>query len=274
MSNDNMIQFPGKAGNKMADKVEKHEKVTQQQALNALNESGNMVKQLMGSLQKIAQAQIGLEQLVQQLDTNVGVLVKMLMDKGIMTVEDMEAAWDKYVAQPQEQGLVHHIEEMKLASAEEAYYAVVLEKIKDFNWPDREVEGKIYSGKQVRDFYLQLIINTSTRASGIDEVKTFIADLPELHAVVPEEIPVPKEPEIPMPDCHYCGKDDCPVCNELKNIAPVGVPISEVLVPGLEGTETPVNIHQAGSVDTIPQQGVSTEPIMPTIAPEEPTSGV
>jgi hypothetical protein len=229
--NDNVIPFPGKkelegmkSSQMVAKNVSKGKKVTQQQAFGALLEMRQMVDGVINAVGRLSQAQVGYENILQRIDTNLGVLMSMLIDKEVFAQEDWDAAWQKYVIQPQEEALTKHIEEMKKGSAEDAFFAEVVNMVRAFDWQDREVEEgenkKKVSGKQVKEFYIQMLLNPATRRQALADVRKDIPDVPELNLEelekADEKEAVEKTEDRKMPDCKYCGQPDCEYCSSLE----------------------------------------------------------
>jgi hypothetical protein len=237
MSDDNVIQFPGKDSlegmqnsQRLAKNVSKGKKVTQQQAFGALLEMRQMVDGVINAVGRLSQAQTGYENILQRIDTNLGVLMSMLIDKDVFTKEDWTEAWAKYVLKPQEDALTKHIDDMKLGSAEDAFFAEVVNMVRSHDWPEREISGKPVSGQQVKDFYIQMLLNPATRRQALTDVRKDLPDVPELNleelaatdkakeeTVVEES--TSSEENRAMPDCKYCGKTDCEFCNSIEESA-------------------------------------------------------
>ncbi len=225
--NDNVIPFPGqnelsgmKSSQMVAKNVAKGKKVTQKQAFGALMEMRQMVDGVIGAVGRLGQSQVGFENILTRIDTNLGVLMSMLIDQGTFTQEDWTVAWKKYVLDPQEEGLTKHIEEMKKGSAEDAFFAEIANMVRTHNWPDREVEEgdkkKKVPGKQVKDFYIQMVLNPATRRQALVDIRKDIPNVPELNL---EELEKTDETEATedrkMPDCKYCGQPECEYCSAL-----------------------------------------------------------
>lgn len=225
--NDNVIPFPGKkelegmkSSQMVAKSVAKGKKVTQQQAFGALLEMRQMVDGVINAVGRLSQAQVGYENILTRIDTNLGVLMSMLIDKEVFTQGDWDEAWQKYVLKPQEEALTKHIEEMKKGSAEDAFFAEVVNMVRAFDWPEREVNEKKVSGKQVKEFYIQMLLNPATRRQALVDVRKDIPEVPELDLEElekeDEKVAVEKLEDRKMPDCKYCGQPDCEYCSSLE----------------------------------------------------------
>jgi hypothetical protein len=238
--NDNVVQFPGKeelegmkSSQMVAKNVAKGKKVTQQQAFGALLEMRQMVDGVINAVGRLSQAQVGYENILSRIDTNLGVLMSMLIDNKVFSQDDWNEAWQKYVVKPQEEALTKHIEDMKKGSAEDAFFAEVVNMVRTHDWPEREVEDKKVSGKQVKDFYIQMLLNPATRRQALADVRKDIPEVPELNLEElekeDEETAVEKKEDRKMPDCKYCGQPDCEYCGslELENTEPQDEPKEE-----------------------------------------------
>lgn len=221
--NDNVIQFPGqkelqgmRASQMVAKSVAKGKKVTQQQAFGALLEMRQMMDSTIGAIGRLTQTQQGFESILERIDTNLGVLMSMLIDMEVFTKEDFEAAWKKYVTDPQEANLSKHVEKLKESSAEDAFFAEVITMVRDFDWEDREVNDKTVSGKQVKDFYVQMLVNPTTRHQALVDVRKDVPGIPEMNLPKEKDVPAPPktDTERAMPDCKYCG--ECDYCKSLE----------------------------------------------------------
>jgi hypothetical protein len=226
MNDNNVVQFPGqkeldgmKSSQMVAKNVAKNKKVTQQQAFGALLEMRQMVDGVINAVGRLSQAQVGYENILQRLDTNLGVLMSMLIDKEVFSQEDWDTAWKKYVLDPQEEALTKHLDEMKKNSAEDAFFAEVINMVRTHDWPEREAQDKKVSGKQVKDFYVQMLLNPATRRQALVDVRKDIPEVPELNLEELEKEDEKKakdEKDRKMPDCKYCGQPDCEYCAALE----------------------------------------------------------
>jgi len=222
MSNDNVIPFPGKeelAGMKsstmVAKNVAKNKKVTQQQAFGALLEMRQLVDGVINAVGRLSQSQVEYEKILQQVDMNFRVLMHTLLDNKVISEENWETSWNKYVTEPHEKAIDDQIEEMKKNSAEDAYFAEVLTMVRKHEWPEREVNGNKVDGSIVKNFYTQMLMNPATRKQALGDLRKDIPEIPEYNSEEPEEESVQEETRA-MPDCKYCGKPDCEFCNSLK----------------------------------------------------------
>lgn len=194
------------------NKVDQGKKPTRQEALNTVSETNQRLIGLTNAMGQLAQGHMELDKGLQGLSTHLSLLIHILMDKGIMTKETFEEAYQKYIVQPQEEGLSKHIELLKQQSAEDAYFAVVLEKVRAFKFDDKEINGEQVSGTAIRNFYIQALVNPETRWQVLPEVSAVVPDLPTFTPVSEESA----EEEVNLhPDCHYCGKPECTFCNPI-----------------------------------------------------------
>jgi hypothetical protein len=212
-----MEQLEGmKVSQMVAKSVAKGKKVSQQQAFGALLESRQMINGITNTVGRVVQAQMEYEKFLQQINTNLGVLMSMLIDKSVYSQDDWKEAWEKYVIKPQEEAIDKRIEDMKTASAEDAFFAEVLNMVRSHDWQDREVNGKTYTGKQVRNFYVQMLLDPNTRYPALDDLRKEIPEIPELNlgklGENEEEVQIE---ERQMPECKYCGLPTCSFCNQL-----------------------------------------------------------
>jgi hypothetical protein len=228
--NDNVIQFPGKeelagmrSSQAVAKNVAKGKKVTQQQAFGALLEMRQMVDGVINATGRLSQSQVGFENILQRIDTNLGVLMSMLIDKEVFTQEDFKEAWNKYVLKPQEDALTKHIDQLKEGSGEDAFFAEVINMVRAFDWPEREINDQKIAGNQVKEFYMQMLLNPATRLQALPDIRKDIPEVPELdlealQKETPAEAPVVTETEEDrsMPDCKYCGQPECEYCSSLE----------------------------------------------------------
>lgn len=226
-NNDNVVPFPGhdelkdmRFSKKVAQNVSKGKKVSQQQAFGALLEMRQMVNNVIQSLSRVVQSQMEYERIIQGIDTNLSVLTSLLIDKEVISQQDLDGAWEKYVVEPQEKAMDKHIEKMKAQSAEEAFFAEVLTMVRAHEWPTRTVGEQEYTSKQIRDFYVQMLLNPGTRKQILDEIRKEIPEVPNLDFEKLAELNQEDQPEDQkptearkLPDCRYCGKEDCAFCN-------------------------------------------------------------
>jgi hypothetical protein len=214
--NDIILPEEGKASKLVAKSVAKGKKVSQQQAFGAMMEMRQMVEACLNNVGRLAQSQTQFEGILQRLDTNLGVLMSMLIDKEVFSKEDWEQAWDQYVIQPQEDALTKHLEEMKKNSAEDAFFSEVITMVRGHTFEDREVQGQQFEGKQVKEFYMQMLLNPATRRQALVDVRKDIPEIPELNLEEMEQKDEAEaqETERQMPDCKYCGT--CEFCQSLE----------------------------------------------------------
>lgn len=210
----NVIDFPGqndlKSTKRAATKLSQGQKLTRQEATNAYVENQQLFQGLTQAMGRLVAGHQALEGGMRDLDTHLGVLLHALLDKGILTKEDLDTAWDKHFVQPQEEELTKYIENLKQQSTQDAVFATVLEKVRTFTFEERDFNGTKVDGTTLRRMYMQALVNPESRVQALAELRNIVPDLPEL--VVPEE--EPKE-EITHPDCHYCGLPECTFCNPL-----------------------------------------------------------
>ena len=226
---NNVIQFPGAPGSNRALKnAGKGKKVSQKTAMQALQETHQIVQGLMNTVGRLTQTQAGLEQTSERIDANQHVLTKLLMKKKeLFTEKEYDEAWEEFIIKPQEEALDKHIEELKLQSAEDAYFACVIELVRKHEFETvTQGEQKIPSKAQC-DYYVSLLTNPTMRRQVLENIQEKVPGLPtadfeafaKKDAVkreqekleVVEEISETEE-DITHPDCHYCGKDDCEFC--------------------------------------------------------------
>jgi hypothetical protein len=91
--------------------------------------------------------------------------------------------------------------------------------VRNHDWPEREVNDKKFSGKQVKDFYIQMLLNPATRRQAIVDVRKDLPEVPELNLEELEKTDEKEEKQKDgnearqMPECRYCGEDNCGFCN-------------------------------------------------------------
>ena len=216
-----VVDFPGKeqlanmhSSRQVAKNVAKGKKITQQQALGALLEMRQIVDGTVNAVGRLSQSMVGYEQILQRIDVNMGTLMTMLKDLGVYEEEDWKAAWKKCVLDPQEKAIAARIEKMKKESAEDAFFAEVLEMVRAYEFAGREINGQQVSGDQLRDFYTQMLLNNQARRQVLDDLRKDMPETPELdlEALARKDEQEATE-DTKHPDCHYCGKDDCEFCN-------------------------------------------------------------
>ncbi|RLF68146.1 MAG: hypothetical protein DRN26_00310 [Thermoplasmata archaeon] len=206
--------------------AQKGKKITQQAALTAMMETKTITESLMNTVGRLAQAQSALENILERLDTTMGVLLSLLLkDKKVFTEEDWSNAWDTYVVKPREEALHKHIEQLKEQGGEDKYYGEVLERVLSFEFEEKEIQGRKLSGADVKEFYVQMLVNPATRGAAADDLRTnYMKDLPEFNKEealnsaieklkVEAEQAVLEQEENTHPECHYCGRSDCEFCN-------------------------------------------------------------
>ena len=208
----NVVDFPTpesmKNTKKFMNKAQSGQKPSRQEANMAVIESHQMIQGLQTAIGRLAQGFQALEQGVQSLDTHIGILLHTLIDKNVITQQDLEASWEKYVVAPQEEALTKHIELLKQQSAEDAFFATVLEKTRVFEFPNQELNGEEVKGVDIRRYFMSALTNPASRNQVLPELRQFISDLPEYNP--PQE--VPEEPS-KRPDCGYCDAPECLFCN-------------------------------------------------------------
>jgi len=206
--------------------AQKGKKITQQAALTAMMETKTITESLMNTVGRLAQAQSALENILERLDTTMGVLLSLLLkDKKVFTEEDWSNAWDTYVVKPREEALHKHVEQLKEQGGEDKYYGEVLERVLSFEFEEKEIQGRKLSGADVKEFYVQMLVNPATRGAAADDLRTnYMKDLPEFNKEevlnnaieklkVEAEQAVLEQEENTHPECHYCGRPDCEFCN-------------------------------------------------------------
>jgi hypothetical protein len=225
---DNVIQFPNaNSSNKALRDAAKGKKVSQKKALSAMVETHQMMQALQNTMGRLANSQVGLEQVLERLDMNFNVLMKMLQDLEVFDDEKWEAAWEKYVVKPQEEALTKHIEELKQKSAEDAYFGHVMELVRKHEFEEFEQDGQNITSKAQRDYYINMLANPAIRRQVLEAVRQKIpyvpvADFTAFEQAETEKVRDPEETDVDQkhPNCHYCGKDDCEFCNPPKTECP------------------------------------------------------
>lgn len=212
-------QFSAKATEKVAKSIQKGKKVSQQQAFGAMMETRQVANMLMGTVGRLTQAQSALEEALIRINTNLSILVRALQDKGVLTEAEHQEAWDKYVVKPQDEALTKHIEQLKTQSAEDAYFADLLERTRKHTFADRTVpagpdgQTENVTGAEVKDYFVQSLVNPRGRRNVVEELRKEMPDLPTFTPPPPEPEPEPEKAK--HPDCNYCGSPDCPFCSQV-----------------------------------------------------------
>jgi hypothetical protein len=238
MSEDNVIDFNERATEKarekaeaagaerlmqdkgfkpMAKQVAKGKKVSQQAAFNAMVQMKDLMDGQGMAVQRLSQMLLMLEQTIQRIDMHFGVLMHILMEKDIFTEDDWKEGWNKHVVEPERQRVKDTAEAIKQdeeTSEEDKFFSDVILKVLDFEFSE-EVEledGNKVDGGALQDFFLNRLLNPQFRRLVLDDVRKHIPDIPEFEPEVAknEEVVATKHPE-----CHYCGKPECPHCNPL-----------------------------------------------------------
>jgi len=201
-------------------------KPTKKVALGALTDMQGMLNGIMQVMEQMRRGYASLENAISQTDTHLRVLQELLLEKSVVSKEEWDGAWDKHVVQPQEEAIQKMAETMIASDNEEdQYFGKVIDAVRVFNFPAQEQNGEVIPGKAIRDFYLQMLFSPGNRQKVLNDLRqNFITDLPafDFEAAREKAIKVQKEKmkeealdelDRKMPDCHYCGKEDCMFCN-------------------------------------------------------------
>lgn len=182
---DNIIQldmFRGKRGIKQVEKkVAKGKKVTQQEAFSALMEMKTVVGAMMQSLE-------GLSQAVINHDAVLHVMVRMLDENGM----DFTEHWKKYMKPPEgeqtdEEMLDAKLEEMKRSSADEVFFAEVIDRARNYTFEAQTIEEREFDADGVKDYYINLLLNPDTRVGALNELRELLPNMPEYQIAEPKE---------------------------------------------------------------------------------------
>jgi len=209
--NDAALHGFGKSGKRIAKRMENGTKITRQEAFGALMEMKNLMDGMLEHVQRLSQAIMGHEQTLHQMDAMLGVLLKVLHEKGVLTDEQWDVAWDKHVLAPQRAEMDKAVEELRTKSAEDAYFAHVIDLVKAHTFEPQVVEGnpEPITNQQQKDFFVRALLTPHVRKRALNELKTKLT-VPDY--TPPQGVDTPEQ-EVKHPDCHYCGKPECAYCS-------------------------------------------------------------
>lgn len=185
---DNIIQMDmfrnKKSIQRVEKKVAKGKKVTQQEAFGALMEMRTVVGAMMQSLN-------GLSQTVINQDAALHVIIRMLDENGM----DFTEYWKKYMKPPEEEKtdeekLQDTLEEMKKSSADEVFFAEVIDRVRNHTFEPQTIEEREFDADGVKDYYISMLLKPDMRVGMLNELRELLPNMPEYKIAEPVEDPV------------------------------------------------------------------------------------
>jgi len=175
--------FASKKVMKRIDKrMENHQKVTQQEAFQAMMEMRKGFSEVYKSIQNLAEESYKKSNAIQYVFNHFHVLSKVLVKKGLMTDDDLKEMWEEVVVKPMEEErqkvLKDKITELKDKSAKDATFADAIEKVKAHTFSTEKAEnGDEIAPDDVKNFLLAGLVDDATREEVYKEIKERFPEL-------------------------------------------------------------------------------------------------
>jgi formylmethanofuran dehydrogenase subunit E-like metal-binding protein len=225
---NNVVSFDafrtGKGVRNFEKREAKGEKVTQQEAFTAVKEIRAAISTIFQSIQQLAGQLYQQQQGIEMAFNNLQVMTKVLEDKAVLAVGDMDAGWDKYFTKPMEAQkkafLDKQVEDLKAKSATDAMYADAIQKVREFAFQTPEVKDTLLSELLQEETRVDALTNIELNFPQVLVCKQ--AETIDLPVDVEQCINLPVDPILPGPVANEAVVETSQPLTTTAQDAPIG----------------------------------------------------
>ena len=184
--------FEGKKGFKRAErKLKKGVKPTNSDLLMALVDIQEATMGMQATMPKMMNDIVNIRDLLEFLMQQIHMLKHLMIENKLVTEDQMQAAWEKFVIKPMEdrkavaqqakQAVVDkNIEELKKFSAEDAFYVSVIDAVRKHTFEPMEIEGKQFGPEETKAHFVASLLDETKREATYTELA--VLNIPGLPA--------------------------------------------------------------------------------------------